>query len=79
MLTQVGKWGNSLAVRIPGAVVKEFSLSKGLELEVTRVADGLFMRPRKRRLLLDELLARVAPENIPGETDWGGPVGRETW
>jgi len=32
MNTQVGKWGNSLAVRIPGAYAKELELEEGMEL-----------------------------------------------
>jgi hypothetical protein len=28
---------------------------------------------------LDELLKRITPENIHGETDWGPPVGDEQW
>ncbi|MFL6110877.1 MAG: AbrB/MazE/SpoVT family DNA-binding domain-containing protein [Catenulispora sp.] len=79
MNTQVGKWGNSLAVRIPGTYVKELDLAEGTELEVTRVDDGLLLRPRKRAYTLDELLAQITPENIHGETDWGPPVGHEAW
>ena len=79
MNTQVGKWGNSLAVRIPGTYAKELDLEEGTELEVTRVDGGLLLRPRKRAYTLDELLARITPENIHGETDWGPAVGREAW
>jgi antitoxin MazE len=46
MKTQVGKWGNSLAVRIPGTYAKELRLPEGVELEVTRVDGGLLLRPR---------------------------------
>tara|TARA_R110002072_G_scaffold297959_1_gene471315 strand:- start:26286 stop:26432 length:147 start_codon:yes stop_codon:yes gene_type:complete len=28
---------------------------------------------------LDELLAKIAPENRHKETDWGPPVGKEVW
>jgi antitoxin MazE len=28
---------------------------------------------------LEELLAKVTPENIHPEMDWGPPVGREFW
>jgi hypothetical protein len=37
MNTQVGKWGNSLAVRIPGIYAKELELKEGTELEMVRV------------------------------------------
>lgn len=79
MNAQVGKWGNSLAVRIPGAYAKELDLEEGAELEVTRVDGGLLLRPRKPAYTLDQLLARITPENIHGETDWGSAVGREAW
>jgi len=79
MKTQVGKWGNSLAVRIPGAYAKELDLADGVELEVTRVDGGLLLRPRRHEYTLEELLAQIKPENIHGETDWGPPVGREAW
>jgi antitoxin MazE len=77
MQTQVGKWGNSLAVRIPGAFAKELELEEGAELEMIRVPDGLLLRPRKPEYTLDELLAQITPENLHGETDWGEAVGPE--
>jgi antitoxin MazE len=79
MKTQVGKWGNSLAVRIPGAFAKELDLKEGTELEVTRVEGGLLLRPGKRQYTLEELLEQITPENLHGETDWGPAVGREAW
>jgi antitoxin MazE len=79
MNTQVGKWGNSLAVRIPGTYVKELDLQEGTELEVTRVNGGLLLKPRKREYSLDELLQQITPENIHDETDWGQAAGREAW
>jgi antitoxin MazE len=79
MKTQVGKWGNSLAVRIPGTFAKELALEEGAELEMTRVAGGLLLRPRKPEYTLEELLEQIKPENLHGETDWGSAVGREAW
>jgi antitoxin MazE len=79
MTTQVGKWGNSLAVRIPGTYAKELELEEGAELEVTRVKGGLMLRRRKQEYALEELLEQITPENIHGETDWGPAVGREAW
>ncbi len=79
MNTQVGKWGNSLAVRIPGTYAKELELEEGAELEVTRVDGGLLFRLRKPRYTLEELLKQIKPENLHGETDWGEAVGRKAW
>ncbi|MBI1918162.1 MAG: AbrB/MazE/SpoVT family DNA-binding domain-containing protein [Planctomycetes bacterium] len=79
MNTQVGKWGNSLAVRIPGPYAKDLDLKEGMDLEVSLVEGGLLLRPRRTSYTLEELLARITPENLHGETDWGPPVGRESW
>ena len=79
MTTQIGKWGNSLAVRIPGTCVKDLDLQEGTDLEITLVKGGLLLRPRHHDYTLEELLAQITPENIHGETDWGKPVGRESW
>ena len=79
MHTQVGRWGNSLAVRIPGTFARELHLEEGVELDVTRVNGGLLLRLRKHEYTLEELLAQVTPKNIHGEKDWGPAVGREAW
>jgi antitoxin MazE len=79
MTTQVCKWGKSLAVLIPGQYAEELDLQEGTEVEVTRVKDGLLLKLRTRQYTLEELLEQIKPENIHGETDWGPPVGKETW
>lgn len=79
MNTQVGKWGNSLAVRIPGTYAKELALEEGGVIEVTRVAGGLLLRPKNRAYTLEELLKQIKPENIHGETDWGSAALGKAW
>jgi antitoxin MazE len=79
MIAQVNKWGNSLAVRIPAVFAKELNLEDGANIELSRVEEGIILRPRKNAFSLKELLTLVRPENLHGETDWGPRVGRETW
>jgi antitoxin MazE len=79
MQTQVGKWGNSLAIRIPGPYAKDLGLVDGMEIDVTPVQGGLLLRAPKMSYTLDELVAQITAENIHGETDWDPAVGRETW
>jgi antitoxin MazE len=79
MNTQVGKWGDSLAVRIPNAYAKDLGLQEGMDLDVSLVDGGLLLRPRQERYTLEELVAQITPENVHGDTDWGPPVGRESW
>jgi antitoxin MazE len=79
MQTQIGKWGNSLAVRIPGVYAKDLGLSEGMDLEVSVSGGGLLLCPHKKEYSLEELVAQITPENLHEETDWGPAVGRETW
>jgi antitoxin MazE len=77
--TQVGRWGNSLAVRIPAAYSRDLDPREGMELDVSVAEGGLVLRPLSREYTLEELVASITPENLPGETDWGPAIGRESW
>ena len=44
---QVSKWGNSLAVRLPAAVVEALTLKEGDNIEI-QVADGRTFAIKKR-------------------------------
>ena len=79
MQTQIGKWGNSLAVRIPGAYAKDLGLADGMDLEISLHNGALLLRPPKQEYSLEELVAQITPENLHEETDWGPAVGRESW
>ena len=54
---QVSKWGNSLAVRLPAAVVEALGLKEGEEIELHVVGARSFQVARKpsRRELLSRL------------------------
>jgi antitoxin MazE len=80
MRTQVQKWGNSLALRIP----KSFAIEVGLEKETTvdvSLADGtLVITPvANPKPTLQELLSKVNKKNLHHEIDSGNAVGYETW
>ena len=79
MRTQVSKWGNSLGVRIPKAYAKEVGLSQGATVEMKVSGRNLVLAPARREYSLEELIARITPKNRHMETDWGGPVGNESW
>ena len=77
--TQVSKWGNSLGVRIPKAYAEEVGLSEGATVEVKLSGRKLVLTPVQPEYELEELVAGITPNNRHGETDWGQPVGKETW
>jgi antitoxin MazE len=48
MNIQISKWGNSLALRIPAAFIKEIKLKDGDQVEATLAKDGsLIIKPQK--------------------------------
>lgn len=78
MHTQIARWGNSLAVRIPQPLARAVELAEGTAVEIV-VEDGqLVLRPRPiGQPSLADLLAGITPENLPDESFDDGPVGRE--
>jgi antitoxin MazE len=77
MAIKLAKWGNSLGLRVPAAVAAELGLTAGAEVEVVREGASMKVTPVRRGYTLEELLARVTPDNTHPEVDWGAPVGRE--
>lgn len=78
--SQLAKWGNSLAVRLPRQIVETARLKEGDPLNLSVGKDGaVVMRPARRTYRLEELVSRITPRNRHDETDWGGPVGEEIW
>jgi len=60
---QVSKWGNSLAIRLPQAVVEALRLKEGDEIEITIAGSRHFevSRDRKREEALKRLRALKRP------------------
>ncbi len=54
---QVAKWGNSLAIRLPAAVVEALGLKEGDDIEVHIVGDRMFEvdHDRSRAAALDSI------------------------
>lgn len=64
---RVSKWGNSLAVRLPKAVVDELGLKAGDRLEIVSATRGRLAvaRDESRRRALERMHARALP--IPAD------------
>jgi antitoxin MazE len=80
MHTTIQKWGNSLAVRIPKAFVKEAHVAYGTPVDLS-VDDGkIVIDPRTEpEYRLEDLLKGVTKRNLHAEVDTGKAVGREVW
>ena len=80
METRIGKWGNSLAIRIPQAVASRVGITLNAAVELTPRGDRLVVSVLKQpRTELDELLGGVTEDNLHGEVETGPPVGGEAW
>ena len=55
-------------------------MKDGTPIEMTE-EDGKLLLPRQHIAdpELAKLIAKIVPKNRHTETDWGVPVGRETW
>lgn len=77
MQAQIGRWGNSLALRIPKHLADALAIGEGTAVEI-EVEDGrLVLVPSAAASTLKELLARITPANLPDEGADDAPVGRE--
>jgi antitoxin MazE len=79
MTTLVAKWGNSLGLRLPKSVTQAARISEGDSVEITVQKGAILIRPSRPAYSLRQLVAKVTPSNRHDESDWGGPVGRESW
>jgi antitoxin MazE len=80
MKTQVQKWGNSLALRIPKAFAADLGLARDSLVELSLEDGNLVVRPSSlQRYELGDLLLRVTDANLHGEQNYGDAVGSEEW
>ena len=76
MRTEIARWGNSLAVRLPKQVLEQAGLAEGVAVELVVESGAVVLRPTKPRYSIDQLIAGITPENLPESFD-DAPVGRE--
>ena len=80
MEARIGKWGNSLALRIPRALAARMGLELDSAVELIARNDELVIAPVKPpETELDLLLAGVTESNLHAEIDTGPAVGGESW
>src|SRR5436309_15105066 len=79
MKSQLLKWGNSHAVRIPKKVIEQAKLREGEVVEITCKGESIAIKKAQPKLTLEALVSEITPENLHKEQDWGKPVGNEIW
>ncbi|NQD54537.1 AbrB/MazE/SpoVT family DNA-binding domain-containing protein [Pseudomonas sp. CM25] len=83
MQIKIQQWGNSAAIRLPAAVLKQMRLGVGSTLNLDATGEALVLKPvrSKPKYTLEELMAQC-DLNAPEPEDlavWNAmrPVGRE--
>jgi antitoxin MazE len=79
MEVTIQKWGNSLAIRIPGSYAKDINLKQGTPVDLRKKADKIEIVPIKIKLNLQDLLLKITDDNIHEEEFAGGGIGKEIW
>lgn len=69
MRTQIARWGNSLAVRLPKQIADGAGLGEGTTVDVDVVNGIVQVAPTRPSYSLVELLAGITPDNIPESFD----------
>ncbi len=79
MKSQIGRWGNSLAVRIPKHIADELALGVNDEVDCRLEKGQLIVEPLQKmpKYTLVELLNQEL--ELEPEIDWGQPSGAEQW
>ena len=75
--SQVVKWGNSLAVRIPKVIAQQARLEEGDALVIEVAGEQVSLRRIPDVPTLQELVAQITPDNRYEEVSSGTEIGRE--
>jgi|TARA_B110000503_G_C7145596_1_gene412796 antitoxin MazE len=78
MKATIKKWGNSPAIRLPSSIMSlaEISLDQAVNIHVMK--GKIIIEPIvENKLYLNDMLARITPENMHAEESFGSSVGKE--
>ena len=77
----VGRWGNNLAVRLPGEIVEAARLHDGERVDVEELDGAVVIRRAEPRIVLEDLFRGRPPAEwraaYADAYDWGPDLGRE--
>jgi antitoxin MazE len=82
MIAKIQKWGNSQGLRVAKPLLEAAHLSVGDEVEVSAKEGQIVVRPlakRKRRVRIEDLVARMPLNYQPNEEPFGPARGNEVW
>ncbi|EJB2592432.1 type II toxin-antitoxin system antitoxin MazE [Salmonella enterica] len=79
--SNVKRWGNSPAVRIPASVMQALNLNIDDEIKIELIEGKLIIEPVTNEIefSLAQLVNGITDENQHDLVEWGTPVGGEAW
>jgi len=79
MKSVIRKWGNSPALRLPVAVIKEAEFCLQQQVNIIATRGRIVIEPSEFvEYDLDRLLSGITAKNTHAEASFGAPVGKET-
>ncbi|GET29821.1 AbrB/MazE/SpoVT family DNA-binding domain-containing protein [Prolixibacter sp. SD074] len=76
----IKKWGNSLGLRLPKAILDEVKLKEGSKLDISTKDGSIYLTPKvPKKYDLSKLLEGINESNLHGETSTGDSKGEEVW
>jgi antitoxin MazE len=80
MKANIKRWGNSAALRLPSAVLREANFSEEQEVEFQVAKGRITIVPAVvDEFDLEYLLAGITKGNLHDEVDFGKPIGNEAF
>ncbi len=80
MTGTVQKWGNSMAVRLPKALVREADLARGERVKIEVKGRQIVVTPLSKPVYqLEDLVRKITKKNRHPAIDAGAPRGQEVW
>ena len=77
--SKIKKWGNSLGIRLPKAVVAQLHLADNSAVEMRIKENRIIITPAAPEYTLKGLLEKVSRKNIHEVAAAGSPAGHDIW
>lgn len=85
MNTNLAKWGNSAAIRVPKAILEKLNIDSNnfedISFDIDVVENKLILKKVQQKTKFELLAEKSKGEKInpKDEIDWGNPIGKEVW
>lgn len=85
MNTNLSRWGNSAAIRIPKAILDELNIDssnfENISFNIKIVEDKLILKKVQEKTKFELLAEKSTGSKVNPKDyiDWGDPIGKEVW